>query len=154
MSLYLNPAVSTFQHFPHLPTEPVIFTALGLFCFLFLCVWGNMSGKGKICPSFQMLQSICSLRYIHIFSVFQPSNLSALAEHCHQHLYSSNIPATTILSGRWPGPSVSLTWWGNSLDQFLSPGPPQMGRCMASWCLLLSQSRHFPKPHFVICHYC
>lgn len=113
-----------------------------LFCFLFLCVWGKMSGKRKICLSFQMLQFICSLMHIHIFSVLQPSYLSALAEHCHKQLYSSDIPATTILSWRWPGPcSVSLTWWGNCLYQFLSPDWPWMGRCMLHGCLLIGQKQ-------------
>lgn len=46
--LYLNPAVSTFQHFPRLPTEPVIFTALGLFVlFPFLVCVGQDEWKGE-----------------------------------------------------------------------------------------------------------
>lgn len=59
-------------------------------------------GRGRFFSSFNSNATIHLLLYIYIyiscFSALRPSNLSATAEHCHKHLYSSDIQATKILS--------------------------------------------------------
>lgn len=75
--------------------------------------WGRMSEKGNFFfpLSFQMLQFICSYIYTEFFPALRPSNLSATAEHCHKHLYSSDIQATKILSYTCRGPCSRQPHW-------------------------------------------
>lgn len=53
---------------------------------------------------------LCIHTYIYI-DALRPPNLSVTAEHCHKHLYSSDIQATQILSYMCQGPCSWQPHW-------------------------------------------